>query len=78
MKPFIFSIGKAIPSYSLPQNEIAKYLVNRLMLDDEEAWMMERIYNNSHISKRYSVLPDLLFFHKKTNSYWDERAQRAI
>jgi predicted naringenin-chalcone synthase len=30
------------------------------MLDDEEAWMVERIYNNSHISKRYSVLTDVL------------------
>ena len=59
--PTLFSIGKGIPPYSLPQNDIAKRLINLLMLDDEEAWMMERIYNNSHISRRYSVLPDLLF-----------------
>lgn len=30
------------------------------MLDDEDAWMMERIYKNSHIDKRYSVLPYIL------------------
>lgn len=60
MIPAILSIGKAIPPYSLEQSEIAKRVIQRLVLDDEEAWTLEKIYKNSAIERRYSVLPDLL------------------
>jgi len=60
MAPCILSIGKALPSYSLSQSEIAQLLVDLLRLDDEEAWMLEKIYKNSCIDRRYSVLPAIL------------------
>src|SRR5690242_18097924 len=40
--------------------DIAKHLINQLSLDDEEAWLLEKIYKNSSIERRYSVLPYLL------------------
>lgn len=58
--PSILSLGKAIPPYSLGQNEIAQRVIKRLNMDDEEAWTLERIYRNSAIERRYSVFPDLL------------------
>ncbi len=58
--PTIFSIGKGVPAYSLEQAGIAQRLIQRLKLDDEDAWMLEKIYKNSNINRRYSVLPDLL------------------
>lgn len=60
MKPTIFSLGTCLPSHSLPQAEIARYLINHLQLSDEEAWLLEKIYKNSAIEKRYSVLPYLI------------------
>ena len=60
MKPSILSIGKAVPSYSASQSEIAEVLIDLLGLDDEDAWMLQKIYQNSCIERRYSVLPTLL------------------
>ena len=59
MLPSILSIGKGLPSYSLSQSEIASRISDLLQLSDEEAWMIEKIYKNSAISKRYSALPDI-------------------
>ncbi len=60
MLPTIFSFGKGIPAHSLAQTDIAKYLSKKLILEDEEAWMLEKIYKNSCIERRYSVLPEIL------------------
>lgn len=60
MPAFLLSIGKTIPPYSLSQIDIAAYLIENLGLDDEDAWKLEKIYKNSTIERRYSVLPHLL------------------
>lgn len=66
--PTILAIGTAIPLYSLEQGAIAKRIIEGLALDDEEAWMLEKIYKNSSISRRYSVLPDILLPEKNKPS----------
>lgn len=57
MEPAILSLGTALPAYSMSQLEIADYLSNLMQLEDEEAWYLSKIYKNSAISRRYSVLP---------------------
>jgi predicted naringenin-chalcone synthase len=49
----------------LSQLEIADYLSRFMHLQDEEAWYLEKIYKNSAISRRYSVLPDAIQAIKK-------------
>jgi len=60
VQPSILSIGKSLPTYALSQLEIAERLNDLLQLPDEEAWLLEKIYKNSEINKRYSVLPDIM------------------
>lgn len=56
----ILSIGKAVPKHSATQQQLAGHLIEKLQLDDEEAWTLEKIFKNSKIDKRHSVLPYLL------------------
>jgi predicted naringenin-chalcone synthase len=60
MNPSILALGKSVPSYSLSQTEIADRLSDLLDLQEEESWLLRKIYANSAISKRYSVLPDII------------------
>lgn len=62
--PHIFSIGRGIPEHSMAQQELAPYLAKKLVLEDEEAWLLEKIFRNSSIDRRYSVLPDILLAEK--------------
>lgn len=58
--PSILGIGKAIPPYFLSQQKLAETVSNLMQLGDEESWVLERIYKNSAIHKRYSVIPDIM------------------
>ncbi len=60
MIPSILAIGKAIPPYSLSQLELAALLSDLMQLSDEESWILERIYKNSAIDRRFSVLSDFM------------------
>ncbi len=63
----ILAMGKSLPTYSLYQMEIADRLNNLMHFNDEEAWLLQKIYANSAINKRYSVLPDII--HPKTSAF---------
>ncbi len=67
MNPYILAIGKAIPPYHLSQEEIANRLIEVSQLTDEEAWLLKKIYTNSSVSRRYSVLPDIV--HPKSSLF---------
>jgi len=60
MKPYILSLGKGIPSYSLSQKEIAKQMSDLIGLSDQDAYDLEKLFLNSAIQRRYSVLPDII------------------
>lgn len=60
MEPAILSLGTALPAHSMSQIEIADTLSRFMHLEDQEAWYLEKIFKNSAISKRYSVLPDII------------------
>lgn len=72
----ILALGKSIPSYSLSQMQLASTLTNLMQLSDEEAWFLEKIYKNSAISKRYSVLPDIM--HPQTRFRSHSQSLRTI
>jgi predicted naringenin-chalcone synthase len=57
------------------QLEIAQYLANLMHLQDEEAWYLEKIYKNSAIQRRYSVLPQAIQTIKKGPVGMSERNQ---
>lgn len=60
MNPSIVAIGKCLPQYSLSQMEIADRVIGVMELNDEDGWLLKKIYSNSAISKRHSVLSDIL------------------
>ncbi|MGA8163987.1 MAG: type III polyketide synthase [Waddliaceae bacterium] len=60
MKPCILSFGKGIPRYSLPQKEIARRLSDLIGLGDQEAYNLEKLFLNSTIQQRFSVIPDII------------------
>lgn len=58
MKSQIASIGTALPQYSFSQHEVASFMVRYLEMGEQEAKWLDKLYNNSGIENRYSVLPD--------------------
>ncbi len=60
LTPTILSLETSLPAYSLSQLEIADHLNRFMHFEDEEAWFLEKIYKNSAIGRRYSVLPDII------------------
>lgn len=67
MNPYILAIGKAVPPYHLSQSEIADKLIDLSHISDEESWLLKKIYTNSAVSRRYSVLPDIM--HPKSSIF---------
>lgn len=60
MHPSILAIDKAIPVNFISQKELAGIISHLLHLSEEESWILEKIYENSAIEKRFSVVPDIL------------------
>jgi predicted naringenin-chalcone synthase len=56
--------------------ELASVLTDLMQLNDEEAWILEKIYKNSAIEKRYSVVPDIL--HPKKRFCSSTRELRSV
>lgn len=54
----LISIGEAVPSFEHFQKDIAQFMINYLELDENKTRLLNAIYHNSAIEKRYSVLPD--------------------
>ena len=55
---FLLALSKAVPPYSLSQMELPLLYKEYMDLSDQELWMFEKIYKNSAISQRFSVLSD--------------------
>lgn len=72
----ILALGKAVPAYSLDQFALAQVISDLMQLSDEEAWILERIYKNSAISRRYSVVPDIM--HPKTRFCQNPQSIRKV
>jgi predicted naringenin-chalcone synthase len=62
----IFALGKAVPSHVYTQEQVANQSIALLGMDQEKSLMLKRIYQNSAIRTRYSILDD---FHKKREEW---------
>lgn len=58
MTPSILALSTAVPPHLFPQEMIKKKMISVLNLDDEKKAIVEKLYENSAIKTRYSVLPD--------------------
>ncbi|NEU08875.1 type III polyketide synthase [Flavihumibacter sp. R14] len=58
MSSCISSIGTANPEYRIKQSSILQFMVRAMGLDDNNALRLEKLYANSGIDYRYSVIPD--------------------
>ncbi len=58
MKSQIVSIGTALPQHSFSQEEVASFMIRYLDMGNQEANWLKKVYNNSGIENRYSVLSD--------------------
>jgi predicted naringenin-chalcone synthase len=67
MNPSILAIATAVPSHSFFQQDIAEKMVDILHLDQEKAKQLRKIYENSAIQKRHSVIEDF----KKDRPDWN-------
>ena len=54
----ILSVATGVPPYCFQQEEIAERMIEFLQLDGTRAAKLHRLYQNTKIEKRYSVLPD--------------------
>jgi len=58
MNAKIFALGTAVPPFVINQKELASNLAERLKLDPRSRERLLKIFCNSRIEKRYSVIPD--------------------
>lgn len=74
MNAHILSIETATPPHVISQKEIAAKMIDLLSIENPTKELLQRIYDNSCISKRHSVLddfssnPQMGFFLKKTGA----------
>lgn len=67
MDSFIFAVSGAVPAYAFKQEDIAQKCTEILSIQGEKAEFLNRIYQNSSISHRYSIIND--FF--KPREEWE-------
>lgn len=58
MHPLILSLATANPPHQIMQSEIANKMIDLLSIEGDSKDSVQKIYDNSCISKRYSVLDD--------------------
>lgn len=58
MNPNIFSIATSVPPYQFDQHETVEKMIHVFSLDTEKAEKLRKLYHNSGIQTRYSVLSD--------------------
>jgi predicted naringenin-chalcone synthase len=56
--PFILSLSTAVPAHSKTQAELSNHLSDILHLQDKKKHQLEKIFLNSKIAKRHSVIKD--------------------
>ena len=69
MNPAILALSTAVPAHQYRQEEIGKKLIEIFGIEGDQAANVERIYQNSAIQKRHSILSD---FNKPKNEseFW--------
>lgn len=77
MKPLILALSTLNPPYKCSQIEVADKMIDFLSLEDEKADALRKIYANSAIGFRYSVVED--FLKPRTEwHFWGQRYPQEI
>lgn len=66
MNPVILSVATAVPSHEFSQEETVEKMIALLGIDQEKSASLRKLYQNSAIDRRYSVVDDF----KKERSHW--------
>lgn len=77
MKTHIFALSGIVPPHVFKQNEIAQKFRDIFSIEEEKKEFINRIYLNSSITNRYSVVND---FHKSREewSFWGSEYPKTI
>lgn len=75
--PAIFSLSTAVPPFVYEQRHVAHQFQDILQVDEEKARFLKRIYENSSIDERWSVIGD---FHKSRQEweFWGAEYPKKI
>jgi predicted naringenin-chalcone synthase len=77
MSPAIFALSKAVPTHAFKQRDIAQQIIDILSIQQEKNEFLLRVYQNSSIEKRYSVVSD--FQHPRENwKFWGSQYPKTI
>lgn len=60
MSTSILGIGKAVPEYTYQQKDLGESTIKHLGLEDKTATLLRKVYENSQIATRHSVIHNLL------------------
>lgn len=77
MKASILSIATAVPPHCFSQGEMADTMVEMLALQAEKARKLRRLYAQSAINQRYSVIPDFQYDRSQW-SFWGSEYPKVI
>ncbi|RNI30057.1 type III polyketide synthase [Rufibacter immobilis] len=58
MKSYLCAIGTANPPYAIPQQKIADFMAQALLLDEQNTRKLKALYRVSGIDQRHTTLPD--------------------
>jgi predicted naringenin-chalcone synthase len=77
MSSIIFALSTVVPTYLYKQQDVAQKFIDILSIEQEKVELLNRIYQNSAIEKRYSVIDD---FHKPREEwkFWGVQYPQTI
>jgi predicted naringenin-chalcone synthase len=77
MNAAILALATAVPAHTHSQEEIAHKLMTLLSLNQEKSELLQRIHQNSAISKRHSIIED---FHKPREEwgFWGPQYPQTV
>lgn len=73
----LLSLSTAVPPYLYTQQDVAQKSIDILSIEQEKAELLHRMYQNSSIEKRYSVIDD---FHKPREEweFWGSQYPQTV
>lgn len=77
MEASILALSTAVPPYEIAQTEIADKMIHMLALGPDQAEKIKKLYKNSAIRTRYSIIPDFAKERAEWN-FWGSEFPKKI
>lgn len=77
MSAHILALSTAVPAHCYSQKEVAEKVISIFQMDNDKGEAAKRIYLNSAIEKRYSVIPDFLYERDRWE-FWGPQYPRQV